>query len=106
MIRNVSKERAMNVVDVSDVTYKYGRVSALRDVDFAVPEGALYALLGPNGSGKTTLLQIVMGLRRPRSGRVRVMGIDSTALTWRDRGSIAYVAEGQPLPDWMRVEQL
>jgi ABC-2 type transport system ATP-binding protein len=96
----------MTVLEVSNLTYRYGRHDALNGVDFTVPEGALYALLGPNGSGKTTLLQIVMGLRRPRSGRVRVMGIDSTALTWRDRGSIAYVAEGQPLPDWMRVEQL
>jgi ABC-2 type transport system ATP-binding protein len=96
----------MSVLEVSSLMYRYGRHDALNGVDFTVPEGALYALLGPNGSGKTTLLQIVMGLRRPRSGRVRVMGVDSTALTWRDRGSIAYVAEGQPLPDWMRLEQL
>jgi ABC-2 type transport system ATP-binding protein len=96
----------MNVLEVSNLTYRYGSRVALSDVDFTVPEGALYALLGPNGSGKTTLLQVVMGLRRPLSGSVRVMGVDSTSLTWRDRGSIAYVAEGQPLPDWMRLEQL
>lgn len=96
----------MTVLEVSAVTYRYGRHVALRGVDFTVPEGALYALLGPNGSGKTTLLQLVMGLRRPHAGRVRVMGADSTALTWRSRTSIAYVAEGQPLPDWMRLEQL
>ncbi len=96
----------MTVLEVGNLTYRYGRHVALAGVDLAVPEGALYALLGPNGSGKTTLLQIVMGLRRPHSGSVRVLGVDSTALTWRDRASIAYVAEGQPLPDWMRLEQL
>src|SRR5215475_14980037 len=98
MIRNVSKERAMNVVDVSDVTYKYGRVSALRDVSFAVPEGALYALLGPNGSGKTTLLQILMGLRRPRRGRASILGTETTELTSLIKSTIGYVAEGQTLP--------
>jgi len=96
----------MNVVEVSDVTYKYGRVSALRDVTFAVPEGALYALLGPNGSGKTTLLQILMGLRRPHSGRASVLGVDTTALTPLIKSTIGYVAEGQMLPSGMRIGEI
>ncbi len=96
----------MTVLDVSGVTYRYGRHEALHGVDFSVPQGALYALLGPNGSGKTTLLQIVMGLRRPRTGHARIMGVDSASLGWRDRRRISYVAEGQPLPEWMRLQQL
>jgi ABC-2 type transport system ATP-binding protein len=97
---------SMAVVEVSHLSYSYGHVAALRDLDLSIPEGALYALLGPNGSGKTTLVQILMGLRRPRSGRVSIMGVDSSALTVRDRGMIGYIAEGQPLPGWMRLEQL
>ncbi len=50
----------MAAIVVDGVTYRYGRVSALRDVDLEIPEGAVYALLGPNGAGKTTLLQILM----------------------------------------------
>jgi len=96
----------MNVVEVSDVTYKYGRVSALRDVSFSVPEGALYALLGPNGSGKTTLLQILMGLRRPHSGRASVLGVETTALTPLIKSTIGYVAEGQMLPTGMRIREI
>jgi len=96
----------MPVIEVSNLTYRYGKVAALRDLDFAVPQGALYALLGPNGSGKTTLLQILMGLRRPSAGRVRLMGEDSSALTLRERATIGYIAEGQALPGWMRLEQL
>jgi ABC-2 type transport system ATP-binding protein len=96
----------MNVVDVSDVTYKYGRVTALRDVSFSVPEGALYALLGPNGSGKTTLLQILMGLRRPRSGRASILGSETTALTPLIKSTIGYVAEGQMLPSGMRIREI
>ncbi|MEP6491850.1 MAG: ABC transporter ATP-binding protein [bacterium] len=96
----------MAVVEVSHLTHRYGSVVALDDVELSVPEGALYALLGPNGSGKTTLLQILMGLLRARSGHVSLLGVDSAALTLRDRSSIGYIAEGQRLPAWMRLEQL
>lgn len=96
----------MPAVEAHDVTYRYGPIEALRNLDLVVPEGALYALLGPNGSGKTTLLQVLMGLRRPQKGRVSLLGVDSGALTVRDRAAIAYVAEGQSLPGWMRLEQL
>jgi ABC-2 type transport system ATP-binding protein len=96
----------MNVVEVSDVTFKYGRVTALRDVSFSVPEGALYALLGPNGSGKTTLLQILMGLRRPHSGCASVLGVGTTALTPLIKSTIGYVAEGQSLPSGMRIREI
>ena len=96
----------MAVVEVSDVTYRYGTTTALHDLSLAVPQGALYALLGPNGSGKTTLMQLLMGLRRVQSGRVSMLGVESFRLTMRDRASIGYIAEGQPLPGWMRLEQL
>jgi ABC-2 type transport system ATP-binding protein len=96
----------MSVIDVDRVSYSYGSHEALRDLTLSVPEGSLYALLGPNGSGKTTLLQILMGLRRPKSGRVSVFGVDSTALTVGDRTEIGYIAEGQALPGWMRLDQL
>ncbi|MEO6528123.1 MAG: ABC transporter ATP-binding protein [Gemmatimonadaceae bacterium] len=96
----------MAVIEVSHLSYRYGRVDALRDVAFSVPEGALFALLGPNGSGKTTLLQILTGLRRARAGRVRVLGTDSVSLTIHQRQRISYIAEGQRLPGWMRLEQL
>ena len=96
----------MAVVEVDSVSYSYGALQALHDLSLSIPEGALYALLGPNGSGKTTLLQILMGLRRARRGRVSLFGVDSDALTVQDRASIGYIAEGQSLPSWMRLDQL
>lgn len=95
-----------HAIDVAGVSYAYGRVEALRDLTFAVPEGALYALLGPNGSGKTTLLQVLMGLRRPQAGVATVLGVDTRALGARDRESIGYIAEGLTLPGWMRLREL
>ena len=95
------------MIEVEALKYHYyGAADALRGVDLVVPKGSLFALLGPNGAGKTTLMQILAGLRRPSTGRVRVMGIDSTALTYRDRAAIAYVTEGQRLPEWMDVDRL
>ena len=96
----------MAVVEAAGLTHRYGSHVALRDLDFVVPQGALYALLGPNGSGKTTLLQILMGLRRPTSGKVSLFGLDSSALTLLERAQIGYIAEGQSLPGWMRLEQV
>jgi ABC-2 type transport system ATP-binding protein len=100
------QEAGMAAVEASHLSYSYGRTEALHDVELAVPEGALYALLGPNGAGKTTLLQILMGLRRATSGRVSIMGKDRNTLTRADKARISYVAEGQRLPGWMRLEQL
>ena len=95
------------MIDVSALTYHYyGAADALRGVDLVVPRGSLFALLGPNGAGKTTLMQILAGLRRPSGGVARVMGIESTALTYRDRATIAYVTEGQRLPLHMDIDQL
>ena len=96
----------MAIVNVSHLTYRYGKRTALDDLDFSVPDGALYALLGPNGSGKTTLLQILTGLRRASAGRVSLLGVERSALPLRERARVSYIAEGQPLPKWMRLEQL
>lgn len=96
----------MAAVEVDHLSYSYGKVEALRDVDLVVPEGALYALLGPNGAGKTTLLQILIGLRRADRGRATLLGADVRRLTREQRTRIGYIAEGQPLPRWMRLEQL
>ena len=96
----------MAAVEASHLSYSYGRTEALHDVNLVVPDGALYALLGPNGAGKTTLLQILMGLRRATSGTVSILGKDRNTLTRADKARISYVAEGQRLPGWMRLEQL
>lgn len=96
----------MAVVEVRDLTYRYGSKPALRDLSLDVPEGSIYALLGPNGSGKTTLLQILTGLRRTQQGHASILGRDVSALRAADRESIGYIAEGQALPRWMRIEQL
>jgi ABC-2 type transport system ATP-binding protein len=55
---------------------RFGAVTALDGVDFAVPEGSVLGLLGPNGAGKTTAVRILTTLLRPDGGRAEVAGVD------------------------------
>ncbi|MDV6011407.1 ABC transporter ATP-binding protein [Haloechinothrix sp. LS1_15] len=66
------------MLSVRGLHVSYGRVCAVRDVSFDVPEGSLVALVGANGAGKTTVLSAVSGLVRARSGTVRFAGRDVT----------------------------
>lgn len=65
-----------DAVVVDSLALRYGPVEALVDVSFTVATGTITALLGPNGAGKTSTVEICEGYRRPRSGSVRVWGLD------------------------------
>ena len=68
-------------VSCRDVGYAYGGYEALNDIHLDVAAGEIVALSGMNGAGKTTLLEILLGLRKPSAGTVRVLGRDP----WRHR---------------------
>lgn len=63
-----------NAIEVRSVTRTYGRVQALDDVSFAVPEHSILGLLGRNGAGKTTIMSIMAGQDRQSSGEIEVLG--------------------------------
>jgi ABC-2 type transport system ATP-binding protein len=67
------------------------RVQVLHDVTVSVPERSIFGFLGANGAGKTTLIHLIVGLRRPVSGSVRLRGIDTFLPTARSR--IGYLPE-------------
>lgn len=54
-----------------------GRFNAVNGISFEVQRGEIFGFLGPNGAGKTTSLEIIEGIRKPTSGEVRVLGVDS-----------------------------
>src|SRR4051794_2003028 len=70
----------------------YGDRVVLRDVSFAVPEGATLAVFGPNGAGKTTLLRILATLLRPHAGEARVLGRPVPKDGWAVRGRLGLLA--------------
>jgi zinc/manganese transport system ATP-binding protein len=64
----------MNVVELDGVTIRVGGRSVLSNVSFTVGDAEFIGVLGPNGAGKTTLMRTLLGLIRPTSGTVRVLG--------------------------------
>lgn len=64
----------MDIVQVDKLSKNYGKIKALREVSFSVPQGTVFGILGPNGSGKTTLLGILMDVLKPTSGSYSLFG--------------------------------
>jgi ABC-type multidrug transport system, ATPase component len=64
------------VLELNEVSKRFGRTIALRSVTLSVGQGEFLGLVGPNGAGKTTLIRVSLGLLRPDSGTVRLMGFD------------------------------
>jgi ABC-2 type transport system ATP-binding protein len=94
------------VIQLRDVTRRFGPKTALARVSLAVPRGAVFGLVGPNGAGKTTLIRHVLGLLRPQTGSVRVFGRDPVADPPGVLGRVGYLSEENDLPGWMRVAEL
>jgi ABC-2 type transport system ATP-binding protein len=66
----------MNVIQLDQVSFQYTGGFALKEVDFRVQRGEVFALLGPNGAGKTTTIRLINGLLKASSGSIRVLGLD------------------------------
>lgn len=64
------------VIEVAGLVKRYGEVTAVDGVSFAVEQGELFGFLGPNGAGKTTTINMLTGLARPNAGLIRIAGID------------------------------
>lgn len=69
----------MALLEIRDVTMKFGSLMANRDVTFDVEEGSIVGLIGPNGAGKTTLFNCISGYYTPSSGKIFFDGQDITA---------------------------
>src|SRR4051812_12534509 len=72
------------VIEARCLGKKFGRTRALDGLDLTVAQGEVHGFLGPNGAGKSTTLRVLLGLLRPDSGAVRVLGRDP----WRDAVAI------------------
>ncbi len=77
------------VVSLERVSFTYAGVDVLRDVSFDFYEGDFVGIIGPNAGGKTTLLKLILGLLRPGSGSIRVLGVSPDEA----RGLVGYVPQ-------------
>src|SRR5690349_7296310 len=95
-----------SVVNVSELTRRFGARTALASVSLSLSRGAVYGLVGANGAGKTTLIKHVLGLLRAESGSVRVFGLDPVTDPVAVLSRIGYLSEKNDIPGWMRVDEL
>jgi branched-chain amino acid transport system ATP-binding protein len=74
----------MNLLDVADLSLRFGGVRAVDGVSFGVEQGEVFTIIGPNGAGKTTVVNILSRLLRPQSGRVAFDGRDLLGVAAHD----------------------
>jgi len=86
-----------NIIEVVNLTKKYGELVAVNNVSFEVKEGEIFGLLGPNGAGKTTLISMLCTILRPTSGTARVNGFDIVKEEDKVRKSIGIVFQDSSL---------
>ena len=81
-------------VELVEVSKRYGQVEALRSVSLAIQPGEIVAMLGPNGAGKTTSISLMLGLRQPTGGQVRLFGLPPTDRRARSRAGVMLQESG------------
>ena len=93
-------------IKVENLIKYYDGRCILDGINFEVPQGCIYGLLGRNGVGKTTLIRILLGLESPTRGRTYLSGCESSKLSAKVRSRIGYVAEGHNLIQNYKVGRL
>jgi ABC-2 type transport system ATP-binding protein len=87
-----------------DATKKYGALEALKGVSLDIELGEVVAMLGPNGAGKTTSISLLLGLRKPTSGKALLFGLDPTHLDARSRVGVMLQESG--IPALLKVREI
>src|SRR4051794_2200857 len=81
-----------------------GRVHAVREVDVSIPAGQTIALLGPNGAGKSTTIDMLLGLARPDTGSISVLGLTPSEAV--DAGAVGAMLQSGDLIRDLSVREL
>jgi branched-chain amino acid transport system ATP-binding protein len=79
------------MLELKGLTFAYGAVKAVNNVNLSVEKGSIHGLIGPNGAGKSTCIELISGNRRPTAGKVFYAGeeITSKSVNWRRRAGIS-----------------
>ncbi len=98
-------QRSGLALEIAHLTRFYGSTAALSGVSLNVGLGEVLGLLGPNGSGKSTLMKTVIGLLKPTSGTVRVLGFDVERDPMRVKQASGYVPESPRLYEFLTATE-
>ena len=92
-----------NVIEVHNLQKSYGQEVAVAGISFSVQKGEIFSIVGPNGAGKTTTIETIIGLRKPDSGQISVLGLDPQQDTQELGNRIGTQLQQAALPDRMKV---
>ena len=95
----------MDVIEIQDITKRFGQITAVDAISFSVHEGEIFGFLGPNGAGKTTTINMLCTLLLPTSGRISVNGYDVLKQRREVQRSIGLVFQDPTLDDYLSAEQ-
>src|SRR5882724_718376 len=96
---------ASAIIEIKGLTYAYSRAEAVHDFNLTLRPGRCYGLFGRNGAGKTTTIKCLLNLLRPRSGSVRVFGLDPNKQEVKVKRRLAYVPDQVAFYPWMSVRE-
>ena len=84
------------MIEISNLSKRYGGLTAVDDISFNVQAGEVLGFLGPNGAGKSTTMKLITGFLAPTSGSVRVCGHDVQSAPLAAKACMGYLPEGAP----------
>ncbi|MFM7579478.1 MAG: ATP-binding cassette domain-containing protein, partial [Microcystaceae cyanobacterium] len=95
------------MLQINDLNVYYGESHILRNIDMTIPDGQMVCLIGRNGVGKTTLLKTIMGILKPRTGKMVYEEQNLLAKTTdkRARAGIGYVPQGREIIPRLTVQE-
>ena len=93
------------MIEVKNVTKKYGKVVAVDNINFTINDGEIIGLLGPNGAGKSTTMNMITGYIEPTEGTIVIDGYDISKKPRKAKREIGYMPEGVPLYTDMTVKE-
>lgn len=93
------------MIQVKNVTKKYGSFKAIDDISFEVQDGEVVGFLGPNGAGKSTTMNMITGYIDPTQGQIIVNGIDVGKRPRKAKKQIGYMPESVPLYQELTVKE-
>ena len=93
------------MIQVENITKKYGSFTAVNNINFEIDEGEIVGFLGPNGAGKSTTMNMITGFIEPTSGRIIVDGYDISKKPRKAKRQIGYMPEGVPLYSDLTVKE-
>ena len=93
------------MIEVKDITKKYGNFTAVDNINFKIEEGEIIGLLGPNGAGKSTTMNMITGYIEPTEGEIIVNGYDISKKPKKAKAQIGYMPEGVPLYSDLTVKE-